>query len=121
MSGTFPSTLPGIGAALTRTPIFATKLQESRSGKELATAWWSLPKYRYTVHINFLRQAGAFVELATLSNFFEAQKGQYDTFQFTDPYTGTVQTCRFESDEMDFTRDEFGVWKADKVIFRTVK
>ncbi len=125
MSGTFPQTLPGIKMDFARESIFATKLQESRSGKELATAWWSLPKYRYTVNIEFLRQGlqlnGNYSEMATLVNFYEAQKGQYDIFQFTDPYNGTVQTCRFEADAMEFARDGYGIWTVKTMRFRTVK
>jgi hypothetical protein len=109
----------------TREPFFATKIQEARSGKELATAWWSLPKYRYTIQVGFLREAAgrvySYAELSTLTSFFEAQKGSFDTFSFVDPKDGTVRTCRFEEDGMVFERDEFGIWVVKTIKLRTVK
>jgi len=38
-------------------------------------------------------------ELSTLWTFWEAMKGAWDTFSFTDPDTSTAYTCRFEGDD----------------------
>lgn len=97
MSTTVFPTLKGRDIVITRKPIFNTNKPQAVSGKEVAIARWSSPRYQWTVKFNILRQGtiglNAFTELATLRGFFETLLGGYDSFLFQDPddYIVTAQ------------------------------
>jgi hypothetical protein len=55
-------------------------------------------------------------ELAALQTFFETQKGQWDTFNYTDPVDSTVRTCRFAMDSMDIERIVNLCWKGASAV-----
>jgi hypothetical protein len=84
--------------AIKRTPIFATKIQTASSGKELRASFQSTPRYRYSLPLNFLRQAvlnAGTDEVAMLLNIFNAAKGRWDSFLYTDPYSNTAVNTPF--------------------------
>jgi hypothetical protein len=84
--------------AIKRTPIFATKIQTASSGKELRASFQSTPRYRYSLPLNFLRQAVLNAdtdEVAMLLNIFNAAKGRWDSFLYTDPYSNTAANTPF--------------------------
>jgi hypothetical protein len=83
----FPN-LPGMDVAIKRTPIYATKVQTASSGKELRASFQSTPRYRYSLPLNFLRQAvlnATNDEAAQLLAFFGTHKGKWDSFWLPDP------------------------------------
>lgn len=126
MSGsTFPS-LPGLGINVSRTPVYATNILTSASGKEQRASYWSTPRYRYTLALNFVRQANyspntASDEMATLIAFIDSVKGAWDTFYFTDPYDSSTKTVRFEMDEFEFERIVNKCWDGKTLKMITVK
>lgn len=111
MSGAFP-TLVGIGATITRTTVYATKVQTSSSGMERRARFQATPVYKFNFKINSLNTARAGNELNTLVAFFESNSGMFDTFTFTDPVDGSVRTCRFDTDELDVSRIVNTLWES---------
>lgn len=112
----FP-TLAGAQITVRRNPKWSTKIQKANSGKELRTSWQSRPIYEFTVTFEFLRQgnqpgAGVFSEAATLVDFYNARRGAWDTFLFTDPHDGTVRTVRFADDHLELERFTAYHWKS---------
>lgn len=64
-------------------------------------------QYSYNLIANGLKRWGidfsfSDTDLATLKAFWEARKGSYEEFTFTDPDTGvTTNKCRFDQDALD--------------------
>jgi len=91
MTAIFPA-LPGIGIAVKRTPVFSTLVQTSISGKETRAAFQSIPRWKYSIPLNFARMTGfspntATNEMATILSSFMTAMGQLNYFDFTDPYS----------------------------------
>lgn len=80
----FPA-LPGLKWGVTRTPVWSTKVQTSASGRELRANYWSYPVWRYSLSYEVLRAHAAYQELQRLVGFFNARRGQFDTFLYDDP------------------------------------
>lgn len=89
----FPD-LPGIDIKVRKTPIWNTHVQRAVSGRELRTAYYSYPLYKIGLSFNFLR-AGAEAELQSIVGFFNARKGSFDSFLFTDPVDSTASLEQF--------------------------
>jgi len=104
MSDSVFPTFPGLDVSLKRTPIYDTTVQQARSGKELRAAWRANPRYAYKLKINVLRQASALQEIQALLSFFEAHRGRWDSFLYTDPYDGTTRRVRFDQDKLEAER-----------------
>lgn len=83
-NATFPALL-GLAWSFTRAGIWQTNVQQAGSGKELRATNWSYPIWEWTLSYEFLRAGGTLLEYETLVGFFNARRGQYDTFLFTDP------------------------------------
>ena len=82
----FP-TMAGLDIAIKRTPVYATKVQTASSGKEMRASFQSTPRFRYSLPLNFLRQAVLNMdgdEAAQLLAFFGAHKGTWDSFWLPD-------------------------------------
>jgi uncharacterized protein (TIGR02217 family) len=87
----FPSTsLPGLGLPVVRTPIWATLTQLSMAGVDVPHEPWTYPRYRWSVHFEFLRQGAAFGELQNLMGFYNRMGGRYGVFQYDDPQDDTT-------------------------------
>jgi len=82
--------LPGLQWENATTPSFETKIQTSVGGSEVRAAFMPYPIRQYTLVHGFLRQYGAFTEMATLHAFFCARQGAFDSFLFDDPSDDTV-------------------------------
>jgi len=100
MTAVFPSSLLGIGIAVKRTPVWSTLVQTSISGKETRAAFQSIPRWKYSIPINFARVLGfsqqtASNEMATILSSFMAAMGQLNYFDFTDPYSNTALLTPF--------------------------
>lgn len=90
----FP-TLSGFDIKVAREQLYATAVQVAASGKELRASWWSTPRYRWQLTLNFARQAGFSIntasdEAAALTTFFQTHRGRWDSFLFTDPFESSV-------------------------------
>lgn len=82
----FPS-MAGLDIAIKRMPVYATKIQTASSGKELRASFQSTPRFRYSLPLNFLRQAVLNMdadEAAQLLAFFDTHKGRWDSFWLPD-------------------------------------
>jgi len=120
VSGTFP-TLPGLDISVKRSEIYSTLVQPGATGKEQRASFQSTPRFQFDLTFNFFRQTGFSAntvsdELAALQTFFETQKGQWDTFSFTDPVDSTVRTCRFAQDQLDIERIVALAWKGASAV-----
>ena len=81
----FPS-LPGLALGATKTPVFATKLQEAVSGREVRLAQRANPLWKFHFdfdYLNGLRISGV-SQLETLLGFFMRHRGGFDSFLFED-------------------------------------
>jgi uncharacterized protein (TIGR02217 family) len=84
MSNAIFPTLAGLEYPVVRTPVFKTLSQQASSGEENRVALWSTPRWQWTLSFNFLRD-DANDEFRTLTAFFLARQGSYDSFLFSDP------------------------------------
>ena len=89
----FP-TLPGLGWNCKKTPIWATKIQTSASGKELRASYYSYPKWQFSLVYNVLRESGQ-AELQALIGLFNACQGSFYPFLYSDPDDHTVSGQTF--------------------------
>ena len=121
---TFPTFLGLKIVGMRRTSILSTTLQVSKSGKECTWEWYGTPRYRYEFDLAVLRTSHptAGNEVATFLNFFETMRGRYDTFNFTDPYTGASVRARFDMDEAPVERISLdGKYAITGIIIVSVK
>ena len=89
----FPA-LKGFDIDVDRAQVFSTMIQTAPSGKEQRASWWTAPRYKWQVQVNFARQAGFSTntpndELGTLHAFFMQHRGSWDSFLYADPYDST--------------------------------
>ncbi len=86
----FPSNLKGLGFDFKRSPIWSTTRVRSASGKSTTIGYWSSPMWQYELTFNFLRDDPTEAELAALRGFFNARRGQFDTWLYRDPDDNTT-------------------------------
>jgi uncharacterized protein (TIGR02217 family) len=82
--------LPGLMWDVTRTPQWATKVQRSSSGKETRVAYISAPIWRWVLQFDVLRQNTVVSELSQILGFFNARRGKFDSFLYSDPTDSAV-------------------------------
>jgi hypothetical protein len=75
-------------------------VQIAASGKELRASYQGTPRWRYEIPLNFARITGFSVntstnEMAAILGLFNAVKGQWDSFLYTDPYSNTAVNTPF--------------------------
>jgi uncharacterized protein (TIGR02217 family) len=90
MSNAVFPVLPGLMWDVTRTPAFATKIQRASSGKETRIAYMTAPIWRWVLKYDVLRQNTVTTELSQLLGFFNARRGKFDSFLYTDPIDNAV-------------------------------
>lgn len=89
----FPSTsLLGLALPVIRTPMWQTMGQMSLAGVDVPNQPWTYPRYRWSVHFEFLRQGAAYGELQNLMGFLNRMAGRYSVFQYDDPQDNTSPT-----------------------------
>lgn len=99
---------PGLAWSVFKTPIWATDILTSSSGRELATARWSYPRWKFRLTYDVLR-ADATAELQTMVGFFNARQGSADSFLFSDASDSSV------------TAQSFGVGNGTATQFQLVR
>jgi phage-related protein len=76
---------------------FSTHVHEFVDGAEQRFGGYSAGLKRWVVRLTLLNED----ELLRLERFFEEQAGAAGSFEFTDPWDGTLYTdCSFESDDL---------------------
>jgi uncharacterized protein (TIGR02217 family) len=90
MSNDLFPTLPGLRFDNKRIPVWSTKTNTSVSGKQQRAAFWSYPKWRYSLSYELLRADTAHEELQTFIGFFNEHRGAWDSWLYRDPSDNTV-------------------------------
>lgn len=88
----FPS-LPGLRVDVQREPFFATRTQETLSGRELRSTWWTYPRYRYRLSFEVLNASKG--DFQRMFGFFARHLGPLDSFLWTDPEDNAVAAHYF--------------------------
>lgn len=105
----YPTNLPGRAWPRTRTPLWRTTVATTPSGREWRSTAMAAPRYRYTLRYEFLRSKATLQEWQALFGFFNARRGGYDTFLYSDPDDNTV------------TAQPFGVGDGSTAAFQLVR
>lgn len=90
MSNAILPTLAGVQWGITKRPIWNSRVQTSVGGYETRIALASLPRWRWSLSFEFLRQNTTDAEFQSLANFFNARQGKYDSFLYSDPSDNTI-------------------------------
>lgn len=109
MSNAVFPTFAGLKWGSTRTPIHKTAVKETPSGREYRFSFMSSPRYLYKLSYEVLRETTGYSELQQLLGFFNARKGSFDSFLFTDP------------DDNAVTAQVFGVGDGATTAFQLVR
>lgn len=88
-SSVFP-VLVGLAFDVGRTPVWSNIVQQSVSGKETRIGLWSAPRWQYELTYDVLRGDATYAEFQNLAGFFNARKGRFDSFLYTDPDDSAV-------------------------------
>lgn len=83
MSNAIFPTLPGLTFPVKKRPNFATDVQRSVSGREVASAFMAYPIWDWELAYEILRETAS--EFQSLVGFFLARQGRFDSFLFSDP------------------------------------
>lgn len=83
----FP-TLVGLGWDVQRTAVWDTIRKRSLSGKETRISYATYPQWEWALRFDFLRYS--LDEVQTLAGFFNARRGAFDSFLFTDADDNSV-------------------------------
>lgn len=105
----FPQ-LPGVQLTLTRDSRYQVAIQESLSGREVRSTYWTAPRYSYDLKLGFLRQSLSEVE--TVLNYVQRHFGQLDSFLIADPVCSTVTDHGFGVG--DGSETEFQLQRCDE-------
>ncbi|WP_034302546.1 DUF2460 domain-containing protein [Herbaspirillum sp. RV1423] len=95
MSNAIYPTLPGLAFPVMKQPGFNTAIKQSVSGKEYRAAFMQYPLWTFELTYEFLRNGIAGNDLNTLTGFFLARQGAFDSFLFTEPSDCTVTDAQF--------------------------
>lgn len=85
----FP-TFPGLKWGRKKTAVWSTGTQKSASGRELRTAYYTYPQWRFSLSFEVLRTKASVNELEQLAGFFNARKGSFESFLYEDPTDNAV-------------------------------
>lgn len=95
MSDVYYPTLPGLAFPVKRRAIWQNvPFRSTASGREYGVSSETYPRWRWDLTYEFLRSLSA-TEMQTLAAFFNARRGQADTFLFTDPDGSAVTAEQF--------------------------
>ncbi|HGM1027398.1 TPA: DUF2460 domain-containing protein [Neisseria gonorrhoeae] len=85
----FPE-FPGLKWGRKKTAVWSTGTQKSASGRELRTAYYTYPQWRFSLSFEVLRTKASVNELEKLAGFFNARKGSFESFLYEDPADNAV-------------------------------
>jgi len=85
----FP-TFPGLKWGRKKTAVWSTGTQKSASGRELRTAYYTYPQWRFSLSFEVLRTKASVNELEQLAGFFNSRKGSFESFLYEDPTDNAV-------------------------------
>ena len=92
----YPIALPGLTATSpVVAPKFSTKAQQAVSGRETRAAFMQYPLWDITLGYEFLRTSAIYPELDTLTGFFLARKGMWDSFLISLPADNACTNMAF--------------------------
>lgn len=127
MSSLVLPALPIVNVEPSVTPTYRTTVHETIGGKKQKTAWWSTPINRYKLRWDALRASvycaspwGAYTEPGLIRYFYDAHRGDWDSWLMNDPFTGSQVRVAFIADSLVFTQVVPGVWSAEAEV-ETVK
>lgn len=106
-SAVFPS-LAGLQWGLTKRPIWNTRIQKSVSLMETRISFTSIPLWRWSLSYEFLRQNASNAEFQSLSNFFNARQGMWDSWLYSDPSDNSVTDMNFGTGDAATTAFRLG-------------
>ena len=109
MSNAIFPTLPGLKWGTTRTPQWSTQVQQASSGREMRAAFWSYPRWKYSLSYEVLRAGNGLQELQQLVGFFNARRGSFDSFLYEDP------------DDCTATAQQFGVVETGRTVYQLAR
>ena len=93
------------GRVVSREVYTSSRINESASGKEYRSTWWSTPRYRYKVAFDSLLGAsGSRQDFQALAGFLVRHFGMLDSFLFTDPEDNTVTAHPFGTGDASTTK-----------------
>ncbi len=84
--------------SVSKTPLYRSVVQSADSSAEYRAQRGTL-RHLYGLELNALDATAR----DTLYNFFVARGGRWDSFQYEDPWTGSLVQVRFDQDELEFT------------------
>lgn len=90
----FPE-LPGLKWDTAKKPTWSTKIHEATNGKETTAAYWSYPKWFFSLSYEVLDNSALVRDLQKIGGFFLARKGAFDDFLYRDP-----SDCQVEGQEI---------------------
>lgn len=87
--------LAGLAWNVMKTPQWQTRVQTATSGAEIRAAYMTSPIWKWTLTFDVLRADAANLELQNLVGFYNARRGRFDSFLYTDPTDNAVSGQQF--------------------------
>ena len=109
MSTAILPVLPGVSYPVSRSPVFASTVQQNISGKETRIALQSFPRWKWELSYNILRSSAALAEYQALVGFFNSRLGSFDTFLYLD------------ADDHSVTGQAIGSGNGSTTVFQLVR
>lgn len=90
MSNAVFPTFPGLKWGRKRTAVWSTNIQKSASGREIRSAYYTYPQWKFSLSFEVLRTKASINELEKLAGFFNERRGSFDSFLYEDPTDNKV-------------------------------
>lgn len=73
-----------------KTAVWSTNIQKSASGREIRSAYYTYPQWKFSLSFEVLRTKASINELEKLAGFFNERRGSFDSFLYEDPTDNKV-------------------------------
>ena len=90
MSNAVFPTFPGLKWGRKKTAVWSTNIQKSASGREIRSAYYTYPQWKFSLSFEVLRTKASINELEKLAGFFNERRGSFDSFLYEDPTDNKV-------------------------------
>jgi uncharacterized protein (TIGR02217 family) len=77
--------LPGQAVAVSKAPLWSTKVIRTASGRERRTPLWPYPLWQFELQYEVVRHRPTAAELFAMWEFFNVAQGQFGSWLFVDP------------------------------------